>query len=235
MLRRTENVQVFYRRDIWGLLTGRYKILLQVGKQEHLSRKRVSKPEFRQMESRSNETPVLYLRLGERSYWRFAGRWHYDNEGLNHEAVHALLVTRAMRQADQISRAKTIAAQGRLPKSSGRAGVPDDVKQLVWNRDGGACTSCGSTTELQFDHVIPVAHGGGNHEANIQILCGPCNRRKSSGLTVGTSIPAQVPAPTPSPSAGWYPDPQGVASLRYWDGQGWTNNTHNPNPTGAAP
>jgi hypothetical protein len=233
MLRRTENAQVFYRRDLWGLLTGRYKILLQIGKQEHLSAKRVSKAEFRQMEATSQQTPVLYMRLGERTYWRFAGRWHYDNEGLDQAAVHAVLVTRAMRQADQISRAKTIVAQGQLPKTSGRVGIPDDVKQLVWARDSGACRSCGSTSELQFDHVIPVAHGGGNNEANIQILCGPCNRRKSTALTVAAPVGAP-PAPLPPPAAvsapapGWYPDPQGTGPFRYWDGRTWTHHVHHP-------
>jgi hypothetical protein len=28
-----------------------------------------------------------------------------------------------------------------------------------------------------------------------------------------------------SPPAGWYPDPQGLARLRYWDGTQWTNHT----------
>jgi hypothetical protein len=30
MLRRTENVEVYYKRDLWGLLTSKYKILLEV-------------------------------------------------------------------------------------------------------------------------------------------------------------------------------------------------------------
>src|SRR5579862_5765546 len=27
------------------------------------------------------------------------------------------------------------------------------------------------------------------------------------------------------PRAGWYPDPQNAARLRYWDGEGWTGHT----------
>ena len=41
MLRRVENVQVSYQRDLWGMLTGRYKILLEVGRKNHLSAPRV--------------------------------------------------------------------------------------------------------------------------------------------------------------------------------------------------
>ena len=62
--------------------------------------------------------------------------------------------------------------------------IPDDVKQLVWMRDGGRCRNCGAQAELQFDHIIPVTMGGSSEPANLQILCGPCNRRKSAGLTM---------------------------------------------------
>ena len=44
----------------------------------------------------------------------------------------------------------------------------------------GRCVRCGAEEDLQFDHVIPVARGGGNAPENIQVLCGPCNRAKNS-------------------------------------------------------
>jgi hypothetical protein len=59
---------------------------------------------------------------------------------------------------------------------------PEDVKLLVWARDGGRCVRCGSKQELHFDHIIPVAKGGGNSDANIQILCQPCNLKKSDRI-----------------------------------------------------
>ena len=60
--------------------------------------------------------------------------------------------------------------------------IPEDVKLLVWARDGGACVRCGQKKELHFDHIIPVAKGGGNDEANIQILCQPCNLKKADKI-----------------------------------------------------
>jgi HNH endonuclease len=60
--------------------------------------------------------------------------------------------------------------------------IPEDVKLLVWARDGGACVRCGAKNELHFDHIIPVAKGGGNVEANIQILCQPCNLKKADKI-----------------------------------------------------
>lgn len=65
-----------------------------------------------------------------------------------------------------------------------REPIPEDVKLLVWARDGGCCAHCGSTQALHFDHIIPVAKGGGNTEANIQILCQACNLKKSDKIAV---------------------------------------------------
>jgi 5-methylcytosine-specific restriction endonuclease McrA len=41
---------------------------------------------------------------------------------------------------------------------------------------------CGAGAYLEFDHIIPVAKGGGNTVANIQILCRGCNGRKSDRI-----------------------------------------------------
>jgi hypothetical protein len=62
--------------------------------------------------------------------------------------------------------------------------IPEDVKLVVWTRDGGHCISCGSEKELHFDHIIPVAKGGGNIAANIQILCQTCNLKKSDRIAM---------------------------------------------------
>jgi len=60
--------------------------------------------------------------------------------------------------------------------------VPAAVKREVWIRDGGRCQLplegggiCGSTHRLQFDHVIPRAHGGKATDSNLRLLCQPCN------------------------------------------------------------
>jgi hypothetical protein len=62
--------------------------------------------------------------------------------------------------------------------------IPEDVKLLVWARDGGCCVRCGSKQELHFDHIIPVAKGGGNSEENVQILCQTCNLKKSDKIAL---------------------------------------------------
>lgn len=74
------------------------------------------------------------------------------------------------------------AVEGYLGPDPTRQPIPDDVKLLVWARDGGACVKCGSRSELQFDHIIPLSRGGGDHADNIQLLCRSCNLKKGPRL-----------------------------------------------------
>ena len=55
-----------------------------------------------------------------------------------------------------------------------RHSIPDDVKLVVWSRDGGACVRCHATGNLHFDQIIPLVGGGGVHAENIQLLCCSC-------------------------------------------------------------
>jgi HNH endonuclease len=63
--------------------------------------------------------------------------------------------------------------------------VPSWVKLDVWKRDKGRCAypSCGATSGLHFDHIIPYSKGGSSKDpANIQILCGPHNLAKHDNI-----------------------------------------------------
>lgn len=60
--------------------------------------------------------------------------------------------------------------------------IPRDVRQRVWQRYGAQCVDCGATEYLEFDHVIPVAKGGSNSDANVQLLCRRCNQKKSDRI-----------------------------------------------------
>lgn len=62
-------------------------------------------------------------------------------------------------------------------------------KALVFQRDGGRCRQCGLTEHdsrarygepLHYDHIIPFSRNGADTVANLQLLCGPCNRAKGA-------------------------------------------------------
>ena len=57
------------------------------------------------------------------------------------------------------------------------------TKKIVYARDGGACRCCGSSLNLEYDHINPFSCGGGNDVSNIQLLCQKCNRSKSNSCT----------------------------------------------------
>lgn len=60
--------------------------------------------------------------------------------------------------------------------------ISQEVRDTVWNRDGGKCVECGSKENLEFDHIIPHSKGGANTYRNIQLLCEKCNRSKSDNI-----------------------------------------------------
>jgi 5-methylcytosine-specific restriction endonuclease McrA len=59
----------------------------------------------------------------------------------------------------------------------------------IYARDNFSCQYCGHAapaSDLTFDHVVPVAHGGRKDWENIVTCCITCNRRK------GGRTPAQA-------------------------------------------
>jgi 5-methylcytosine-specific restriction endonuclease McrA len=54
------------------------------------------------------------------------------------------------------------------------------TKRIVFARDGGSCRCCGSSLDLEYDHITPFSCGGKNDASNIQLLCQKCNRSKSN-------------------------------------------------------
>lgn len=180
-LRRQENVQLVFRK---GLFSSKGVVTLHIGARTTVAVGKVHRDAHAEAQLRQREYPVYITRVRDRNYWQFRDLFYWDNDGLEAPAVHALLVTRLQRHEQRVNRAQQMVAMGTEPRSAMRGVIADDVKQLVWQRDGGRCRSCGSTTELQFDHVIPVSMGGASTPENLQILCGPCNRRKGAAITL---------------------------------------------------
>lgn len=65
---------------------------------------------------------------------------------------------------------------GRIPPYNSRAN-----RVALYGEQEGDCNGCGVHFEmrnLEVDHIIARAEGGTDHLANLQLLCGNCNRVK---------------------------------------------------------
>lgn len=85
--------------------------------------------------------------------------------------IPAVIFDSALRMASQVL---TNQDEGRRSRHISR-----DVRQRVWQRYSGRCAECDATSYLEFDHIVPVAKGGSNSDANVQLLCRNCNLKKS--------------------------------------------------------
>lgn len=63
--------------------------------------------------------------------------------------------------------------------------LPARLRTQVMERDAYRCVRCGSHTDLEVDHIHPVAHGGTDEFSNLQTLCKPCNAAKRDRIQEG--------------------------------------------------
>ena len=62
-----------------------------------------------------------------------------------------------------------------------RINIPQSVRKYVLQRNDYQCQSCGKRdkeTQLNIDHIVPLAKGGSNDISNLQVLCRRCNSQK---------------------------------------------------------
>ena len=63
-----------------------------------------------------------------------------------------------------------------------RGKVTNKMRFEVYKRDHNRCRKCGSTKNLEVDHIIPISKGGKSTFDNLQTLCHRCNLEKCSNM-----------------------------------------------------
>lgn len=66
-----------------------------------------------------------------------------------------------------------------------RGKVSNKMRFSIYKRDGYRCRQCGVSqryTDLEIDHIIPIAKGGKTTYDNLQTLCHSCNVEKGDSL-----------------------------------------------------
>ena len=96
-----------------------------------------------------------------------------------------LLLERQARSKALVRRPRAVRAAAAMPNSR-RPHLPAAIEREVRLRDGESCQfpldgggTCGSSWQVELDHVVPLAHGGATTAANLRCLCAAHHRRES--------------------------------------------------------
>jgi 5-methylcytosine-specific restriction endonuclease McrA len=54
------------------------------------------------------------------------------------------------------------------------------IRREIRKRCDNRCVCCGSTQNIEFDHIIPISSGGTGCPENGQLLCKKCHREKTN-------------------------------------------------------
>jgi hypothetical protein len=117
------------------------------------------------------------------------------------EAGLDLLLAQAAKRKGVVDRPQKVA------RPAAPAHIPAHVKRAVWARDEGRCQFplasggvCGSTRQVEFDHVEPLALGGPSTVENVRLACKPHNLR-AARLALGDEWMDRYASSRPRPDS----------------------------------
>ncbi len=115
-------------------------------------------------------------------HWFYDGEVWFSNMFYAPDQARLLIWEHKEKERQKFERLARQSVAAESAPTARRQRIPDDVRSFVWHRDGGKCVQCGSTVDLEYDHIVPVSKGGSSTERNVQLLCVACNRRKSDHI-----------------------------------------------------
>ncbi|MES2963283.1 MAG: HNH endonuclease [Bdellovibrionota bacterium] len=111
------------------------------------------------------------------------GLFAHSQPGITTGQLVELALKELKKQKDPVAKAERAAKrpvpERKSAESSNPHFIPAAVRHVVWMRDGGRCTNCGSANAIQHEHIIPVALGGKSTVENVTLLCRSCNQRRA--------------------------------------------------------
>ncbi|MDB5412972.1 MAG: hypothetical protein JWR10_1307 [Rubritepida sp.] len=133
----------------------------------------------------------------EDAFWQFTSdsdRFHRAIDELTEEVFHVLFNDVGFLQNFNRLCAGYIEGSGFGEERKTQRGtlkrvpIPAWARRAIFYRDKGGCRSCKRSLAAlinqleteRYDHIVPLARFGANDITNLQLLCEPCNLKKSA-------------------------------------------------------
>lgn len=180
---------VKHRQEIARLYTKGEKMEAYLAKKKAEEERR--KAEEEKERERREEERERYLKQQEEErkqreeWWEREGKYEAQRkreEEIKKEIADKLKEKQRRQELEKIVRQELIEKGELFGDQAKRPPIPKEVADAVYSRDGGKCVYCGSTENLQFDHIIPFSKGGATSVENLQLLCQKCNLEKSNKI-----------------------------------------------------
>lgn len=129
------------------------------------------------------ESDLLYIDTSMTNIIEFTNYVKNMNDKIEIKQIKEKLLRKKRKQDLEKIALQELMDEGDIfPEANKRPPIPKEVVDAVWRRDGGKCVYCGSTENLQLDHIIPFSKGGATTVENLQLLCQKCNLQKSNKI-----------------------------------------------------
>lgn len=115
--------------------------------------------------------------LPQRLYKRAEKFYYVTKDGQQWLPLGADRAT-AIASAERLNKLST---DERLAAAAMMRSVSEEIRRIVFDRDGHRCAYCGATESLEVDHIVPASCGGASTERNLVVACSNCNMSKSDG------------------------------------------------------
>lgn len=121
------------------------------------------------------QPPIVHtIYLNEASYEKLTIiKGYLTHLKLNRDQIFARILDVALEHYQE-KRFKTNSKQSPIPSESRY--IPPGLRKAVLERDK-CCVKCGSTFDLEINHIIPFSIGGKTELSNLNLLCRNCNQR----------------------------------------------------------
>jgi 5-methylcytosine-specific restriction endonuclease McrA len=130
----------------------------------------------------SNAANKRMLERDPEYFRRAAKRWRKENPEAFYE-IQRRCVAKVKAENPLAAKIRMAASRATYRAKTAETLSPHGLSIIVrklWDKCGGKCEVCSSTSELALDHVVAIANGGNNDEKNLQFLCATCNSSKGT-------------------------------------------------------